>query len=206
MTNDAESTAPVPERRRWFDLSQETFAIVGSAIALATLILTATGNIRDEARAAREAWEAEARQIRAENLANREAWERRIAEVDAAWKAETRQLRDENRAAQEAWEAESRQLRDKNRAAREAWEAESRQIRAEIQSNREAWEAESRHFQSEILRLTAETARLADRDRDTTAEPERPTAGSTATTEPATVDRDRSRPGMTRPGGPLRPS
>ena len=104
MTRDAEPTAP--ERhpgptRRWFRLSQETIAIVGSAIALATLILTATGNIRDEARADRAAWEAESRQIRAEAQAHRdaadaqaradrEAWERRLAEVTAEWRAESR--------------------------------------------------------------------------------------------------------------------
>ena len=137
MTNDAERTPlePTTTPRRWFHLSQETLAIVGSAIALATLMLTATGNIRDEARAARVAWEAESRQIRAEIQSNREAWE-----------AEARQIRAENRADRKAWEAESRQIRDENRAAREAWEAESR------------------HFQSEILRLTRETARLGSRD------------------------------------------
>ena len=172
MTNDAESTAPVPGRRRWFHLSPETIAIVTVGIALATLMLTTANDIRDEARAARV------------------AWEKRTAEIDAAWKAESRQIRD-------SFDARAR-------ADREAWEAEARAIRAENRAAREAWEAESRHFQREILNLTAEIARLSSRDRDTTAELERPTAGTTATTEPATVDRDRSRP-MPRPG-PLHPS
>ena len=57
--NDAERTAPERERRRWLHLSQETLAIVGSAIALATLMLATTGDIRDEARADREHFQRE---------------------------------------------------------------------------------------------------------------------------------------------------
>ena len=167
MTNDAESTVSVSERRKWwqrFRLSQETIAIIG----LAGLFYLTTADIRDDARVARV------------------AWEKRTAEIDARAQSD-----------REAWEAEARAIRAENRADREAWERRIAEIVA-------AWRDESRHFQSEILRLTAETARLAARDRDTTAEPERPTAGTTATPAPATVDRDRSRP-MARPMA-LRPS
>ena len=110
-------TPPEGERRRWFHLSQETIAIVTVGIALATLMLTTTAGIRNEARADREAWErrfaeadaawkAESHQLRAEQRANREASERRIAETDAAWKAETRQLRAEAQANYEHFQRE----------------------------------------------------------------------------------------------------
>ena len=102
MTDDTERTPPERSpRRRWFRLSQETIAIVTFGIAALAMI----DGIRDDARADRAAWQAQAQ-------AHHEAWERRIAEVDAAWKVESRQLRDEARANRDAWEAESRHFQN----------------------------------------------------------------------------------------------
>ena len=56
-----------------FELSQETIAIVTVGLALAGLDVTSTHGIRAEARADREAWQAEARALRAEAGADREA-------------------------------------------------------------------------------------------------------------------------------------
>ena len=61
-------------------ISQETIAIVTVGVALAGLILVTTGDLRDEARANRVAWQAESQQLRNE------------------WQEESRQLRDEARA------------------------------------------------------------------------------------------------------------
>ena len=72
-------------------ISQETFAIVSVGAALAGLILVTTGDIRDEARADRAAWQAESRQLRDEARAAREASDRRAKD-----------FRDEARAAREA--------------------------------------------------------------------------------------------------------
>ena len=81
-----------------FRLSQETIAIVTVGLALAGLGITSDIGIRNEmqamraeARADREAWQAEARALRAEARADREAWQ-----------AETRALRTEAAADREA--------------------------------------------------------------------------------------------------------
>ena len=84
-------------------ISQETIAIVTVGVALAGLILVATGDLRDEARADR-----------------------------AAWQAESRQLRDEARADRAAWQAESQKLGDEARAEREAFRREGEAFRREI--------------------------------------------------------------------------
>ena len=67
-----------------FRLSQETIAIVTVGIALAGLNLATVGDLRDEARADRAAWQAESRQLRDEARADR-----------AAWQAENQRRRDE---------------------------------------------------------------------------------------------------------------
>ena len=74
-------------------LTQETIAIGTVGLTLATLVLTLSGfvisstnDIRDEARADREAWQAEAQSLR------------------AAWQTEAQSLRDEARADREAFE------------------------------------------------------------------------------------------------------
>ena len=69
-------------------ISQETIAIVTVGVALAGLILVTTGDLRNEAREDRGAWQAESRQLRDE------------------WQAESRQLRDEARADREAFQRE----------------------------------------------------------------------------------------------------
>ena len=76
-----------------FKLTQETIAIGTVGLTLATLVLTlagfvisSTNDIRDEARADRAAWQAEAQNLR------------------AAWQAEAQNLRDEARADREAFE------------------------------------------------------------------------------------------------------
>ena len=76
-----------------FRLSQETIAIVTVGIALAGLILGTIGDLRDEARADRAAWQAESRQFRAEAAADR-------AEAAAdrrAWQATLDAFREEMR-------------------------------------------------------------------------------------------------------------
>ena len=85
-------------------LTQETVAIVTVGLTLATLVLTlagfvisSTNDIRDEARADRAAWQAEAQSLRDE-------------------------ARDEARADRAAWQAEAQNLRDEARADREAFE------------------------------------------------------------------------------------
>lgn len=74
-------------------ISQETSAIITVGVALAGLILVATGDLRDEGRASRVAWQAESQQLRNE------------------WQAESRQLRDEARADREAFQRESETFR-----------------------------------------------------------------------------------------------
>ena len=59
-------------------ISQETIAIVTVGVALAGLILVTTGDLREEARADRAAWQAESRQLRDEARADREAFQREI--------------------------------------------------------------------------------------------------------------------------------
>ena len=68
-----------------FKLTQETIAIGTVGLALATLVLTlagfvisSTNDIRDEARADRAAWQAEAQSLRDEARADREAFEKHI--------------------------------------------------------------------------------------------------------------------------------
>ena len=95
-------------------ISQETIAIVTVGVALAGLILVTTGDLRDEGRASRVAWQAESQQLRNE------------------WQEESRQLRDEARADRTAWQAESQKLRDEARADREAFQRESETFRREI--------------------------------------------------------------------------
>jgi len=70
--NDTERT---PGRLR---LSQETIAIVTVGIALAGLILASVGDLREEARTDRAAWQAESRQLRDEARADREAFQRQM--------------------------------------------------------------------------------------------------------------------------------
>ena len=84
-----------------FRLSQETIAIVTVGIALAGLNLATVGDLRDEARADRAAWQAESRQLRDEARADR-----------AAWQAENQRRRDEARADRAAWQAENQRRRD----------------------------------------------------------------------------------------------
>ena len=83
-----------------FKLTQETIAIGTVGLALATLVLTlagfvisSTNDIRDEARADRAAWQAEAQSLRDEARVDREAAQ-----------AEAQSLRDEARADREAFE------------------------------------------------------------------------------------------------------
>ena len=60
-----------------FRFSQETIAIATVGVTLVTLMPTMRADIavlREEARADREAWQAEARQLRDETQADREAW------------------------------------------------------------------------------------------------------------------------------------
>ena len=68
-----------------FKLNQETIAIVTVGLALAGLDVTSDNSIREEiravrteARADREAWQAEAQSLRAEARAEREAFEKHI--------------------------------------------------------------------------------------------------------------------------------
>ena len=72
MTNETEHTTTR------FRLSQETIAIVTVGIALAGLNLASVGDLRDEARADRAAWQAESRQLRDEARADREDFQRQI--------------------------------------------------------------------------------------------------------------------------------
>ena len=69
-------------------LTQETVAIVTVGLTLATLVLTlagfvisSTNDIRDEARADRAAWQAEAQSLRDEARADREAFEKHITRL-----------------------------------------------------------------------------------------------------------------------------
>ena len=57
-------------------ISQETIAIVTVGVALAGLILITTGDLRNEAREDRSAWQTESRQLRDEARADREAFQR----------------------------------------------------------------------------------------------------------------------------------
>ena len=124
------------QRTKRLRISQETIAIVTVGVALAGLILVTTGDLRDEGRASRVAWQAESQQLRNE------------------WQAESQQLRNE-------WQEESRQLRDEARADRTAWQAESQRLRDEARADREAFQRESETFRREILRLTEGQAQLA---------------------------------------------
>ena len=91
--------------------SQETIATLGTGASIVALVVTvgmlamaSISEMREEAQAEREAWQAEARQLRDEARADREAWQ-----------AEARQLRDEARAEREAWRAEARASRERVR-------------------------------------------------------------------------------------------
>ena len=88
-------------------ISQETIAIVTVGVALAGLILITTGDLRNEAREDRSAWQAQSQQMR------------------NAWQAESQQMRNE-------WQAESRQLRDEARARREAADRDREAFQREI--------------------------------------------------------------------------
>ena len=61
-----------------FKLTQETIAIGTVGLTLAGFVISSTNDIRDEARADRAAWQAEARSLRAEARAGREAFEKHI--------------------------------------------------------------------------------------------------------------------------------
>lgn len=75
-------------------LTQETIAIVTVGLALAGLIATSVGDLRqdvsdlrEEARADRAAWQAESRQLREEARADRDAFQQeilRLTQADAA--------------------------------------------------------------------------------------------------------------------------
>ena len=73
MTTESERTTTTRLR-----LSQETIAIVTVGIALAGLNLATVGDLRDEARADRAAWQTESRQLRDEARADREDFQRRM--------------------------------------------------------------------------------------------------------------------------------
>ena len=73
-----------PRSTRRLRISQETIAVVTVGVALAGLILITTGDLRNEAREDRSAWQTQSQQMRNE------------------WQAESRQLRDEARAHREA--------------------------------------------------------------------------------------------------------
>ena len=113
-------------------ISQEMIAIVTVGVALAGLMLVTTGDLREEARADRAAWQAQSQQLRNE------------------WQAQSQQLRNE-------WQAESRQLRDEARADREA----AQRDREAFQREGEAFRREGEAFRREILRLTQGQAELA---------------------------------------------
>ena len=70
-------------------ISQETIAIVTVGVALAGLNLVTTGDLREEARADRAAWQSQSQQLRNE------------------WQTESRQLRDEARSDRKAFQRES---------------------------------------------------------------------------------------------------
>ena len=72
MSNDNER----PRRR--VQITQETFAIVTVGVALAGLMLVTIGDLREEARADRAAWQAESRQMRDEARSDHEALQREI--------------------------------------------------------------------------------------------------------------------------------
>ena len=84
-----DKTEPTDTRTR-FRLSQETIAIVTGVLALAGLNLATVSDLRDEARAARAAaqadrtaWQAESRQLRDEARADREHFRREILRLTA---------------------------------------------------------------------------------------------------------------------------
>ena len=81
-----------------FELSQETIAIVTVGLALAGLDITSYNGLRSDMR-----------DMRAEARADREAWE-----------AESARLQAEARADREAWQAEARALRTEGGTGREA--------------------------------------------------------------------------------------
>ena len=99
-----------------FRLSQETIAVVtvglailGSNVYTATRLDDRIDRERAEARADREAWQAESARLRDEDRADREAWRK-----------ERDRIQDEARADREAWQAEMRALREDTGAGREA--------------------------------------------------------------------------------------
>ncbi len=95
--NEHTPESPPPTRRSRF--SQETIAIVAVGVTLAGLILVTNSDLRTQAQADREAWQAESRQLRNEAAAAREA-------DREAWQAESRQLRDEATADREHFQRE----------------------------------------------------------------------------------------------------
>ena len=99
-----------------FRLSQETIAIVTVGLALAGLVVASDNAIRSEMQA-----------MRTEARADREAWQ-----------AESVRLRADDRASLEAWQKERDRLHEEARADREAWQAEARALRAEAGADREA--------------------------------------------------------------------
>ena len=88
-----------------FRPSQETIAIIGVGVALATLMLTSVSELRSDVR-----------------------------EDIAQLGTEMRQMRDDARADRQAWQAEARQMRDEARADREAWWEEARADRERFNS------------------------------------------------------------------------
>ena len=99
-----------------FKLNQGTIAAVTVGLALAGLIITSNHGIRSEMQA-----------MRAEARADREAWQ-----------AESVRLRAEDHANLEAWQKERDRFHGEARADREAWQAEARALRAEAGTDREA--------------------------------------------------------------------
>ena len=90
-----------------FRLSQETIAIITVGIALAGLNVATVGDLREEARADRAAWQAESQQLR------------------AAWQTESRQLRDEAR-------AEREEIRNEARADREDFQRRMETLQLQV--------------------------------------------------------------------------
>jgi len=70
-----------------FRLSQETIAVITVGIALAGLILASVGDLREEARTDRAAWQAAVQ-------ANHAAWQAAAQADRAAWQAEARANRE----------------------------------------------------------------------------------------------------------------
>ena len=80
-------------------ISQETIAIVTVGIALAGLNLVTTGDLREEARTDRAAWQAQSQHLRNE-------WQTQSQHLRNEWQTESRQLRDEAHSDRKAFQRE----------------------------------------------------------------------------------------------------